>query len=175
MVGTAFALDAIDRRARAGCLQPLLQRGLVVAQRLSGTQFDGKTFGGFAHHPAADEESHGLQTAIEKKRAHHSFHGIREHGASAAQAAALFAAAQTQMLAQVDFLRHLRHVLAADQPGTNARQFAFAPLRMQGEERLGHHKTQHRVAEIFEALIVGRSSFLADVRPAQAGGPESGA
>ena len=69
----------------------------------------------------------------------------------------LFAAAQAQMLAQADLLGYLRHVLPAHQPGTNARQLALAPLRMHGEERFGHHETQHGVAEKFQALVVGRS------------------
>ena len=175
MVGTALALHAIDRRSGARRLQPLLERGFVVAQRLSGAQFERQTFGGFAHHLAADEGPHRLQAAIEKQRAHHSFHGIRKHGALAAQAAALFAAAQTQMLAQANRLGHLRHVLAADQPGANAGQFAFAPLRMQSEQRLGHHQAQHGVAEKFQALIVGTAQIACRRSPAQAGWPASGA
>ena len=131
--------------ARAACSRSCKRR-FIVAQRGSGAQLDGQALGSFAHHLAAHKGPHRLQTAIEIQRAHHCFHGIGEHRALAAQAAALFAAAQAQMLAQADGLRHLRHALAADQAGANAGKLALVPFRMRGIERLGHHQPQHRVA-----------------------------
>ncbi len=64
-------------------------------------------------------------------------------------------------LPKADGLGHLRHVLAADQPGTHARQFALMPLRMQHEKRLGHHKPKHGVAEKFQAFIVAYGRLIA--------------
>ena len=77
------------------------------------------------------------------------------------KAAALLAAAKTQMLAQINFLCHMRHVLPADQAGANAGQLAFAPLRMESEECLCHDESQNSVAKILKPLIVGRQrTFL---------------
>ncbi len=46
VVGTALALDPVDRRAGARSLQTLLQRGLVVAQRGTGAQLLGQLLHG---------------------------------------------------------------------------------------------------------------------------------
>ncbi len=160
MVGAAFALDAIHGRTRTLSLQPLLERGFVVAQRGAGAQLEGQLLGGLAHHLAADKGPHRVQTSIEKQGAHHCFHGIGKHRALATQAAALFAAAQAQMLAEADLLGHLRHVLPADQSGADAGELALVPLRMRGKQRLGHHQPQHGVAEKLEALVVGRRGLF---------------
>ena len=58
------------------------------------------------------------------------------------------------MAAQVNLFGDLRHLQPANQPGTNARHFAFAPLRMQGEQRLRHNETQDSVAEKLKAFVV---------------------
>ena len=65
------------------------------------------------------------------------------------------------MPAQANRLGHLRHVLAANQTGANARQFAFAPFRMQSVQRLRHNKSQNRVAEKFKPLIIGCGALFA--------------
>ena len=140
----------------------LLQRRFIVAQRGAGAQLPGQLLRGLAHHAAAGKSSHRLQAAVQKQRAHHCFHGIGEHGALAPEAAAVFAAAEAQMAAQADGRGHLRHVLAAHQLGADAGQFALLPLRVQQEQRFGHHQAQHRVAQKLQALIVAcaRGLFL---------------
>ena len=67
------------------------------------------------------------------------------------------------MFAQANLFGDLRHVKPANQPGTNARHSAFAPLRMQAEQRLRHDESQDSVAEKLEALVVGRSFLFADI------------
>ena len=75
----------------------------------------------------------------------------------APQAALVLAAAEAQVAAQADGLGDLRHVLAADQLSADAGQLALMPLRMKQKQRLGHHQSQHGVAQKLQALIVAGS------------------
>ncbi len=76
VVGAALTLDAVDRRACAGCLEPLLQCRFVVAQRIAGAQIECKPLGGLTENLAVDKGAHGVETAVEEDRTHHSFHRI---------------------------------------------------------------------------------------------------
>ena len=60
-------------------------------------------------------------------------------------------------------LGHLRHVLPAYQPRTNARQLSLMPIRMQHEERLGNHQAQHRVAQKLQPLVIARNAISVPV------------
>ena len=48
VIGAAFTFDAIDGSTCAGGLEPLLQRGFIVAQRGAGAQLEGQLLGGLA-------------------------------------------------------------------------------------------------------------------------------
>ena len=53
VVGAAFTLDPVNRRAGPRRLQMLLKRRFVVAQRRAGAQLLGQLLGRLAHHLAA--------------------------------------------------------------------------------------------------------------------------
>ncbi len=84
-------------------------------------------FGSFAHYLAADEEPHGLETSIKKKARPSQLPWYsRARWLLRRRPLLCSPRAETQILAQVNLLSYFCHVLAADQPGTNPRQFAFA-------------------------------------------------
>ena len=164
MVGAAFAFHAIHRGARAHGLQMFLERRFVVAQGRAGEQLAGQLLHRVGHHVAAHEGAHRIQPAVEKQRADDGFHGVGQHGALAAQAAAVLAPAEAQVAAQVERSGDFGHVMAADQLGAHPGQLAFAPLGMEEEHGFGHHQAQHGVAQEFQAFVVGwrpRGSFSA--------------
>ena len=88
----------------------------------------------------------GLQAAVEKEGADDGLHGVGEDGAFAAQAAAVFAAAEAQVIAEPDGRGNLGHVLAADQLGADAGQFAFMPFGMEEEEGFADDEAEHGIA-----------------------------
>jgi hypothetical protein len=146
VVGTAFALDPIDRRSQPFCLQVLLQRRLVVAQRFPGLQVPGQLLGSFAHHPAAGKCPNRLHSSVKENRCQHCFHRIGKHSAFATEAAFILTPAEAQVTAQTDRRTHLCHVLAADQLRPDASQFPLVPFRVKQKKRFRHDQPQNRVS-----------------------------
>jgi hypothetical protein len=79
----------------------LLQGGFVVAECGTRAHFAGELVGGFTHNVLADEGADGgeiaMRAAVKEECANDSFHSVREHGAFAAQAAAVFPFAEADM------------------------------------------------------------------------------
>src|ERR1019366_2479643 len=95
-----------------------------------------------------------LQATIEEKRSYDRLHGVREHGALAPQAGAIFAAAQAQMISKTDGRSNFGHVLSAHQLRAHPGQFALIPFRMKEKQGFTDDQAQHSVAEELEAFIV---------------------
>jgi hypothetical protein len=115
---------------------------------------------GLAHNEAADKFADGLEAAVEEESADDGLHGVGEHGAFAAKAAAVFAAAEAEKIAEPDGRGYFGHVLSADQLGANAGQFALMPLGMKKEECFADDEAKDGVAEEFEAFVVAEGGRL---------------
>ena len=155
MVGAAFILEPVNRRAGAGGLQVFLERGLVVAQSGAAFELGGKALCGLADHLGVDKGAHRIQAAIEKHRPQNGFHGVRKHGRLAPNSAAIFAAAEQNVPPQIDRGRHLRHVLAAYQLSAHPRQVALAPAGKAKKQGFAHNQAKNRVPQKLKPLIAG--------------------
>ena len=154
MIGAALALHAINWGTGALGLQPLLERGFIVAQRGAGTQLLGELLDRLAHDITTRKGPDGLKTTIQKQGSDDSLHGIRENRALAPKAASIFTAAEPEVITERDGRGNASHVLPANQLRAHASEFPFAPLRMAEEERFADNQSKDGIAQKFKALII---------------------
>ena len=95
-----------------------------------------------------------LHAAVKIEGGNDSLEGVRHDAGAGASAAALLAAAQTQVVAQMDLLRKLEQRPLADEAGTDAGQVALGTVGVGVEEVVCRNDLKHAVAQKFQTLIV---------------------
>ena len=164
VVGTALALDPIDRRSGARRLQVLLQRGLVVAQRLRRSA---------TPRPAARRPRPSPWPRTKART------GSRPPSRNSAPITASMVFESTVLLRRRPLLsspRLRRRCLPSPIASATCamccrltnreRTRVSSPSCHSGcrvEQRLRHHQPQHRVAQKLKALVVAGADFFAAV------------
>ena len=98
----------------------------------------------------------GLQPAIEINGRQNRFQRIDQQRRFSAPAAFFFAAAQAQIVTQLQRLRHADQMTLADQVGAQFRKLTFAKMRESPEKFFTGYQRQDRVPEKLQLLVVLR-------------------
>ena len=94
---------------------------------------------------------------IEIESREHGFKAVGEQHGLAAAAVAFLPAAKAQMIAQMQRLRDIAKMPAADQRGTQPSEVAFLKIGKRFVERLRDEQAEYGIAQKLELLVVGRS------------------
>ncbi len=158
----AGGTDAVRRHRQAARLQPLLQLGLRVFRpaRDVGRLDD-------LAEQAFDDGACGVEAAIEKGRADHSFERVGQDRRALRAAAAGLTVAQVQHLGQRELQRDPVQALFAHQMRAHARQVAFVGAFEALVQQAGDGQAQHRVTEKFKPLVVVGTEAAVRQRAAQ--------
>ena len=90
------------------------------------------------------------------------FKGVRHDAGAGAAAAVLFAPAQTQVIAEIDFLSELEQCALADEAGADAGRIALGAVGVGVEQVVRRDDLQHAVAQKLKPLVVfdGRAGLV---------------
>ena len=158
VVRAALVGQDILRLACADCLQPLLQRGLVVAdragERTAPIQRARQLRLGRLYDMPHDEVTRRRQPAIQIHRRDDRLQRVRQQCRLLLPAGVLLPAAHAQHRPQLDAHSHLREVPAAHQRCAQPRQLALARAGKTPIQRFRHQQPKHRIADVLQPLIV---------------------
>ena len=133
-------------------LQPFLQAGLGVLGNTAAGQCDDRPLEQRQHDPPA-----GLDVRIQVHRGDHRFQRIGQDGIAAVPAGFHFARPEHQAGTEIEFTRDRGQRGFAHQLRPGARERALVGGRPARVERLGDQRTEDRIAQKLEALVVRRA------------------
>lgn len=149
--------DAIGGIAREFGSRPHGERLEDLLEVALGIDFHGRLliqriemFAGLDKH----EGLHHLQPAIEVHGANERLEGVGQGGRAPATPVVLVAAPHHQVIAEANPAGVLSERPAGDEPGAELGEVSLVHIREAPEEMLAGDKLQHRVAEVFEPLVV---------------------
>ena len=131
--------------------------------------------GGLLHERVEQPVHHlggGLDAAGEVDRPDDRLDGVGQDRGLVATAGGLLAAAQLDVLAEVEVAGHAREGAGVDDRGAQLGQPSLGEVRVGRVERLGHDDAQHRVAQELQALVGGEAAVLVRVGPVRQGAVE---
>jgi len=96
--------------------------------------------------------------------ADHRFQRIGENGFQPVTAAAPDAAAEAEVISELEPLGELRQSFLAHQAGAQQRQFVFAHARLRSEQLVRHHVAEHGITQELQALVVNPARALVGKR-----------
>ncbi len=102
---------------------------------------------------------HRAHALIEIQRAEHGFKRIGQQGLARPAAAARFAFAQPQVIAQANLIRQFAQFLGAHQRRSDGGQPPFGEIGILPKEPVRHDEIEHRIAQKFQPLVVFRFYF----------------
>ena len=123
------------RRGAPG-LQHLLQRGFVIAHAVAALQSFVEALRCGIDNGALHEGAGDVDSGIEIERGEHGLKAVGEQHGLVAAAVALLAAAEAEVVAEMQRLRHIAEMPAADQRGAQPGEVAFLKIGKRFVQRL---------------------------------------
>ncbi len=148
VVGASFPGDMVADALLVVLLHHLLQAGFVVLARRLATA-----------HKAQDEPPGRLHAAVQVDGGNDGLEGVAEDGGAAPPAADVLPLAKAQVLPKAYLPGKARQRALANQRGPAAGELPLGQGGLLVEEMVGHGDGQHRIAQKFEALVVGYFGF----------------
>ncbi len=145
----AHFFQRVFRQRESARLQFFLQSRLGILERLGRGQFAQALAEQPVHHVTG-----GLDAAVEVDRAENRLEAVRQDGIAAEAARLQFAAAESQLVAEVEFAADRRERRTAHERGAEPAEVAFGGVRERAEREQRDREVEDRVAEEFEALVV---------------------
>src|SRR3954447_9208305 len=160
LVVGALVLDDVLRHAEGVLGGQLLEAGLPVEPRSQPRCLLHQRVEQQVHHLAG-----GLEAAAQVHRADHGLYRVGEDRGLPAAAGGLFAAAELDVLAEVDAVRDLGQRTGVDDRGAQLRQASLGEVRVGAEQGVRHHHTEHGVTEELQALVGRQAAVLVGEGP----------
>jgi hypothetical protein len=144
-----FADQMVLRALQGAALQPFLQTGFRILERLARLQLRQRRAQQVQHPLAAD-----LDAGVQIDGADQGLEGVGQDGGPAMTAGLALAGAQFQEFAQTQPVGGHGQRLAADHARAQARELALGGLRETLRERLGNHESEQGITQELQALVV---------------------
>lgn len=154
MARTVFAYQKIQGPRQLPVAGEAFQFRTEIVRR-PGTGKSGKFFVR-GHHVAGEKIARRIGAPIEINGCQHGFEGVYEQALFTAAASRFLASAQLQITAQIEPMRGCEKMRGADQVILDQRELAFREIPETGEQPFADQPTENRIAQEFEAFVVGR-------------------
>src|SRR6266849_1054970 len=148
-----FFHQPIDWLAHSCGLQPFLQRRLKIHHRDgAGLQLHMSQFG--LYDRPQNKVARRRPSAIEIQCSQDRFQRVHQQSGFIAAAALLFAAAQAQIVADLELLGHAQQVPLPNQMRAQFRKMSFVKSREATEQRLGSNQAQDGISQELELFVI---------------------